>query len=217
MHLIFWSALVWASMTAGPVTAQAPANAKFRVDGQTLIYDTENIEDTFSREMEDDDVDALIGLLRANPAITTLQLNSGGGSVYAGDEMARVAIDFDLDTVVAGECISSCVNLFLAGNRRTMLLGSKIGFHRRYWSPESVESYYEKWRETERWETPFDFASWVYQDTQAEIYEDLTYLLDRGVKAEFAIRSKQVGYSEEWFPSRLALTAGGVLRERVAR
>jgi len=196
-----------------PLEAKGPLPAKFSVDGQVLIYDTETQILGDDAEMTVDDVDTLKDMLSKHPEVTELQLNSSGGSVFAGEEMAWIVIDFGLDTTVSGECISACIDLFLAGNRRRMTLGSKMGFHQRRWSPKSVKSYYENWSDEEGWETPFDFGSWIYADTQTETYQHLTYLIERGVDAGFAVETLRVDSGGEWYPSRLKLIAAGVLRE----
>ena len=201
------------SFVALPLAAKGPLPAKFTVDGQVLIYDTEMQILGEDAEMTVDDVDDLKDMLSKHPEVTELQLNSSGGSVFAGEEMAWIVIDFGLDTTVSGECISACIDLFLAGNRRRMTLGSKMGFHQRRWAPKSVKSYYENWSAEEGWETPFDFGSWIYADTQTEIYQHLKYLIERGVDAGFAVETLRVDSGAEWYPSRLKLIAAGVLRE----
>lgn len=188
----------------------------FRVDGETLVYDTTRGDEVGGTDdIEVAHIERLLALLRQNPEIRVLDLNSTGGSLYAGREMARIVLDFDLDTLVSGECFSSCVRIFLAGAGRRMLLGAKIGFHQTTWSPGSVEEYYNANRDSDGWGTPFDFASWVYEDTQTEVHDDLIYMIDRGVDAEFAVRTKGVRADDSWYPSRLELTRAGVLRERL--
>ncbi|MCP5076083.1 MAG: hypothetical protein GY947_22665 [Rhodobacteraceae bacterium] len=182
----------------------------FRVAGSTLYYDTETTGD--DNEISDDHVDVMRKLLQTNDTIDTLSLNSGGGSVWAADEMSRIAVDFELKTVVAGKCSSSCVMIFLGGDDRKMERGSKIGFHSRDWSPTAIENYYEKWKEDERWETPFEFASWVYTDTRAEVYDDLSFLLSRGIDPLFAIKML-TPRNEMWYPTRAELLAVGILRD----
>jgi hypothetical protein len=125
--------------------------------------------------------------------------------------MARIVQDYELDTLVDGECSSSCVTIFLAGQAREMSRGSKIGFHQRSWSADGTQSYYDRWREDEGWDTPFDFASWVYQDTQSETWKELTFMISRGVDPEFAIETKRMR-SGIWFPGRRKLEQAGVLR-----
>lgn len=193
--------------------AKEPLPEKFSVNGQVLTYDTENKVKGSDAEMTVDDIDALQEVLSKHPDVTELRLNSSGGSVFAGEEMAWIVIDFGLDTTVSGECVSACIDLFLAGERRRMMLGSKIGFHQRHWSPKSVKNYYDNWSDDEGWDTPFDFGSWIYEDTQSEMYQHLTYLVERGVDAGFAIETLRVEPGGEWYPSRLKLIAAGVLRE----
>lgn len=186
---------------------------KFWVQGTTLVFDTETKVNGDEAEMTVKDIKRLLAMLTKNPEITELELNSTGGSVFAGDEMARIVIDFELNTVVSGECSSSCVNVFLGGKQRRMYLGSKIGFHERSWSASAIKEYYQTNRDSNNWETPFDFASWSYKDTQAEIQKDLTFFVDRGVEPGFAIKAKEVRASGLWYPGRLELRHGGVLRD----
>ena len=193
--------------TATPTPARAE---KFRTDGAALIYDTESAADPAQQEIQPEDLDTLRRLLEDTPGLTKLVLNSGGGSVWVGNEMAHVVRDYELDTEVDGECSSSCVIVFLAGATRTMTRGSKIGFHQRSWAPDAVQSYYDRWREDEGWDTPFDFGSWLYQDTQTETWAELTYMISRGVDPAFAIETKRMR-ANTWFPARDALTAAGVL------
>ncbi|WP_293574451.1 hypothetical protein [Phaeobacter sp.] len=204
---------------AGPVAAD-DLPAKFKLDGNTLIYDTERPEDDEDQlaadgviwEISDSDIDVFEAILGQDPTINRLQLNSGGGSVYAGERIAQLVVDHTLDTWVVGECVSACVDIFLAGEQRQMTLGSKIGFHQRDWSPSAVQSYYRRWRKDEQWATPFEFGSWIYRDTQAEIFRHLDYMISRDVDPVFAIRTLETAPENVWFPSRMRLVAAGVLR-----
>lgn len=189
-----------------------PENGKFHVEGPVLIYDTEAAPDPDDREIQNGDLDDLLEILRGTEGIRSLRLNSTGGSVWAGSEMARVVIDFELDTVVEGECSSSCVSIFLGGTRRELARGGKLGFHQRSWSPGAMESYYDKYAGEEGWETPFDFASWVYEDTQSELFKEMSFMQSRGVALEFAIETKRLR-STTWFPSRRELVQAGVLTD----
>jgi hypothetical protein len=209
-----WLSLAgWFTLSAGLAMAEEPGSDKFAVQGDRLIYDTENAQSSDENEISDDDVDLLLSALQKTPGIKTLELNSQGGSVYGATEMARIVTDFGLDTIVSGECFSSCVTLFLAGESRKMMLGSKIGFHQTRWPPEAIKNYYDNLAEDEGWETPFDFAAWVYEDTQTEVFDDLTYMIARGVDPGFAIRTKGVRNDEKWYPTRLELVQAGVLRD----
>ncbi|MEX0285211.1 MAG: hypothetical protein AB3N23_11430 [Paracoccaceae bacterium] len=186
---------------------------KFEIVGDTLHYDTERPDGAPDAEIDDEDLDTLRTLLRDNRGITTLEINSAGGDVYAAYEIARVVTDFGLDTVVAKECSSACVTVFLAGDGRRMRLGASIGFHQTSWSAASIERYFERNRERRGWATPFEFTSWVYRDTQTEVHSVLEYMVDRGVDPLFAIETIGVENTDMWFPSRLRLMAAGVLRD----
>ncbi|UWQ45131.1 COG3904 family protein [Leisingera aquaemixtae] len=186
---------------------------KFSLQGQTLVYDTGTDVEGEQAEITDEDAEKLKEILAQTPQITELQLNSIGGSVFAGEEIAALVLDYGLDTLIDGECISACVDVFLAGNRRRMTLGSRIGFHQRNWPAQAVHEYYRSERKAQRWSTPFEFGSWIYEDTQREIYDHLSFMVARGVDPAFAIETLRTGPDGEWYPSRLRLIAAGVLRE----
>lgn len=188
-------------------------NPKLVVDGARLIYDTENIEDRDRADIETGDVEDMRAMLRAHPEVRTLVLNSGGGSVWAANTLKDVVIDHELDTHIDGDCDSSCVTVFLAGVNRTMSRGSRIGFHQYFWNTGSIERYYERNKDNEGWDTPFDFASWIYNDTQSEVYENLSYMISRGVDAKFAVQTLRLPDGDMWRPYRPVLTAAGVLTE----
>ena len=197
---------------AGAVLAE-PATGKLRVDGATLIYDTTEPGEGEETGIVSDDVDRMLELLRGGNAITRLQLNSGGGEVYPAGQISGIVIDFELDTNIHGDCDSSCVTIFLAGDKRTMSRGSRIGFHQIFWSAKNIESFYQLEREDEGWETPWEFAAWMYLDAQKEVYEHLTYMIDRGVDPGFAVKTMRDPNSGMWRPYRSELLAAGVLTE----
>lgn len=193
-------------------SADGPTASKFRVQGNTLIYDSDNVTGEAYPEIDGPDVDQLRSLLRRHDDIITLQLTSTGGLVWAATEMSQVVLDFGLNTIAEGECSSSCVTIFLAGETRTMTRGSRIGFHQNSWSDEGMQSYFKEWRADENWSTPFDFASWVYQDTQHETAAQLEFMIERGVEPLFAIETKKYR-PIMWFPSRDELETAGILRD----
>ena len=140
-------------------------------------------------------------------------MNSEGGLISPAVDMSSLIIDANLDTHVEYKCASACVTIFLAGRNRTLALGGKIGFHKSYWAAESIQDYYEKEQEDEEWEDPFEFASWLYEDTQAEIFKEFEYLLERGVAPSLAIETLKAGSDGMWYPRRTQLLEGGILTE----
>lgn len=203
--------MVVLALCAGPLAARE-TTPKLYVDGDTLVYDTTNASNGYS-EIESEDVEVLRGLLQANPEVTVIQLTSSGGSVWAAQVISDIVIDFGLDTRVDGDCDSSCVTIFLAGENRTMTRGSRLGFHQVQWSAENISDYYEREAEDFGWETPWDFAEWMYLDTQQEVYRTLNYMISRGVDPAFAIESIRKPDGNMWRPYRAVLRAAGVLTE----
>jgi hypothetical protein len=199
---------------SAPVLAQDDEKQqRFRIDGDRLFYDTTVPVDGKELDIRYSDVEGLRDLLRGNDGIKILEINSTGGGHYPSMDIAALVIDFDLDTHVENTCESSCVNVYLGGNTRTMARGARIGFHQLSWNERSVEDYYNKHRERREWDTPFKFAEWMYQDTQTETYNRLDYMVKRGVDAQFAIRTIRKPDTSMWFPYRSVLQGAGVVTE----
>ena len=183
----------------------------FTVNGNAVLYDTINSEVT--EEIDFGHAETLLEILKANENIEMLILNSEGGLIEAGYDIADIVIDAELNTHVEFICESACATVFLAGNKRCMELGAKIGFHSSYWAAEDIQEYFISEKDTKGWETPFEFASWLYEDTQAEVFSVFEYLLERGVNAQFAIRTLKASSDSMWYPRRAELEAAGVLTE----
>ena len=189
------------------------ANEKFKVDGDVLYYNTELAVEEKNREIMEEDVEVLLKTLKENPNIKTITLTSWGGIIFAAVEMADIIIDYELDTHVEQICFSACPLLFIAGETRTLERGSKIGFHRSSWDSNSMRSYYEdkETREIYGWENEFDFSSWVYDDSQEEIYAQFKYYLERGVSPSFVIETMRARSEDGWFPRRKELLKANVI------
>ncbi len=203
------------SALALPAAAQEEPDlsSRFRVMDDRLIYDTLAEIDGREIDIRNDDVEKMRAILRDNPDVRVLEINSSGGGHYPSMDLAALVIDFGLDTHVETTCESSCVPVFLGGTKRTMARGARIGFHQLSWNPEAVEDYFDKHRERRGWKTPFDFAEWLYEDTQTETYNRLAYMVGRGMDAQFAIQTIRKPDTTMWFPYRSVLLAVGVLTE----
>ena len=186
------------------------SNEKFKVKGDTLYYDSDQAKQEIDREITYLDVDEFKKILSKNK-IKTVVLNSQGGFIEAAFEAADLMIDFDVDTHISGICFSACYWLFLAGNKRTMERGSKLGFHQSFFLPEDIEADYNEFKESEGWANMYEYASVLYEETQNEIYKDFEYQLERGVKPEFIIQTIKVPSDKEFFPRRKVLLKAGVL------
>ncbi|WP_370400751.1 hypothetical protein [Sulfitobacter sp. JB4-11] len=198
----------------GAALANEPdLSQRFRVEGDRLIFDTKAPLEGKEQDINSGDVDAMRDVLRRHKGIKVLELESTGGGHYPSIELAELVIDFGLDTHVPNICESSCVTIFLGGTKRTLARGARIGFHQLTWNPSAIEEYYNDHREWREWETPFEFAEWMYEDTQTETFNRLTFMINRGVDANFAIQSLRRPDGSLWRPYRAVLLAAGVLTE----
>ena len=206
---------LWAafSLLCAALPVSGEQSERFVLEGDRLFYDTTVPIDGKEFEIRSLDVGAMRDHLRDNPGVRVLEVKSTGGGHYPSMDLAALVIDFDLDTHVSDFCESACVTVFLAGKNRTMTLGGRLGFHQLTWNAKSVSEYYTKNKQRHGWETPFDFAEWMYEDTQTETYNRLSYMISRGVNAEFAIQSLRRPDTSMWFPYRAVLLAAGVLTQ----
>ena len=134
---------------------------KFIISGDTIIYDTFKAKNELNQEINWEDVTEFEYLMRNNEGIKNLQLNSSGGLVEAAIYFSDIIIDYELNTHVDGECSSSCIFLFLGGEKRTLQRGSWIGFHKSSWSKEGLKEYYESYKDEKGWLDEFEFSEWL--------------------------------------------------------
>ena len=189
------------------------ANEKFFIEGDILTYDTETVSDDSIKEINWDDADFIKKILLKTSNIKTIQLNSLGGIIEAAVYMGDIIIDFELNTHVIGECASACTIIFLAGEKRTVQKGSWLGFHQGSWDKNSIKYHYESNKDSYGWKDAFDHSSWIYKDTQKQIFRDMEYLIERGVEPLFAIKTMKADNEEMWYPRRKELKAAGVIRQ----
>ena len=195
-----------------PLTATSQTS-KFELNGSTLIYDTSSASNEQEQEITWEDVDELDALLKSEQSIKEIELNSAGGDVEAAFYMADLIIDYELDTNVNGTCESACTLMLLAGERRTVERGSWVGFHQSYWDAPYIQGYFERNKDSKGWSNAFEFASWMYEDTQREVLRNLQYFVERGVDAGFAIKTMKATSDDMWYPRRKELEAAGVIVE----
>ena len=206
LYLVLFAAIIY------PLNA-ASQSSKFELVASTLIYDTFASPSEPEQEITWEDVDVLEGLLKSEPSIKQIELNSAGGDIEAAFYMADLIIDYELDTNVSGTCESACTLVLLAGEKRTVERGSWVGFHQSYWDAPYIEDYFERNKDSEGWSNAFDFASWLYGDTQQEVLRNLQYFGERGVDAGFAIKTMKATSDDMWYPRRKELEAAGVIVE----
>ena len=188
---------------------------KFKIDGNILHYNTNLASDEIEQEITFEDVDKFREILKKNPSLEIVHITSWGGMIDASVDIADLIIDYELDTHVKEICFSACPIIFLGGETRTLDRGSKIGFHRGYWTSEDMRDYYED-KETQEyygWKNPYDFSSWIYESTQEDIYKQFKYYLERGVESSFVIETMRARSDDGWYPRRKELLKANFLTE----
>jgi hypothetical protein len=191
-------------------TTSSAEDAKFKVEGDTLFYNTDK-PDLDKDYITYSDAESFRKFLGENSEILKVDLNSRGGSTEAGLEIARVVSDFQVETIVSAECSSACVAIFLAGNHRRLLAGGLLGFHRPEWAVDDLQKFYDKYKLEEGWADAFSFSNWLQEETfyvAGKIFENYA---EAGVSVSFAADTLSINNDQIWYPSRQELVSAGVL------
>ena len=146
------------------ITTHLMAEEKFTISGDVLTYSTDQNEDSDGIILSD--VEVLNDLLNANDQVQLLKLSSSGGEVEAAYEIVDIVIERQLDTHVIDFCESACTLILLAGMNRTAEQNAKIGFHQTALSPADAKLEYQELKSELGFKTPYDYASWLLEDTQ---------------------------------------------------
>ncbi|MFI4890951.1 MAG: hypothetical protein ACHQIL_10505, partial [Steroidobacterales bacterium] len=133
--------------------------------------------------------DGLAHVLTHDPSIDRLELDSPGGSVEEGLELAALVDKYTLSTFVGHKCSSACTLVFISGRERVLADGARLGFHR-------AQGY--AWDEIR------------YEDDGATD-RLITFVRSKGVAEDFARKAYAVPNSDIWYPSADELLAAGVI------
>ncbi|MBT4220079.1 MAG: hypothetical protein HOE26_08905 [Rhodospirillaceae bacterium] len=187
-------------------------NAAFSWSAYAAEIKATNKVVTIQGDIEIGDRDKLLSVLQKNPTVKTVILSSGGGNLGEATFIADLIIDYDLNTHVIKNCESACSDIQLAGAKRTMELGSRIGYHQPTWEVEELREAYEE--NPKEWNNNhFEFALWVDQVAMNTTFANLQYLLERDVNPLFAIKTLQAQSDDMWYPRRKELLKANVLTE----
>lgn len=69
-------------------------------------------------------------LVAKAPAVKTVELNSPGGRLKEGEDIAALVKQSSWNTRTTGACQSACTFIHMAGTKKQLMPGAKIGFHR---------------------------------------------------------------------------------------
>jgi len=132
----------------------------------------------------------LLTLIKQNKGITTVELESNGGLIYAARALAFSIEKNQLNTHVESECNSACTVAYMAGKKRTLGKNGKIGFHQ-----------YEL-------QKPHPLQ---VEQTDDEQETDRKFFERRGVAKTFLEQVYQSNHQDIWQPEKTELSAAGVI------
>ena len=152
-------------------------------DGQELVF-TGSIElgatKTFTQ------------LLKQNPALQTIILNSIGGNIYEARGISKKIREYGLGTRVVSLCTSACTTIFIGGITRELTSKARLGFHQY------------------RIDATYDVLN---ADTNAEQNRDRMLYTASGVKPWFLEKMFESRSDEMWFPQNHELLEAGVVTQ----
>ncbi len=126
--------------------------------------------------------------LDRNPSIRVVHVNLyKGGLVRVARRLREKLRERKLTTYVSGACVSACTEVFLGGERRSMRVGAKIGFHGPM-APGMLEPVRE-------------FL----------LYRERSHLTSLGIEKSFAAKALRVEPKDMWYPSAQELIEAGVI------
>ncbi|MFM8743652.1 MAG: GYF domain-containing protein, partial [Cytophagales bacterium] len=125
-------------------------------------------------------------MLDVYPTITTIHLGSIGGRMVEANLIAEEIIKRGLDTYIAANCESACVEIFVAGRNRLISETSQVGLHRPD-IPGAEPSEYE-----------------------AERKRMASYFVSRGVDPSVVDRAFATDFADMWYPTHAELFSSGI-------
>lgn len=196
----------------GPKTE---AQDRMTIEGNTLIFDTNAVwaATDDSPSIIDSDANLFGDLLMNNPAVDTVVISGSGGSLHAAYELARKLSQFDLTVIARNDCESGCSLMFMGGKIRKLEKGARLGFHRSATDAQSQRENYATLKESLGWADEFAYVRWAYEDGQIVAREYIEYLMQRGIKPEFALRVMAYSTQDMWYPTEKEMREAGVLTE----
>ena len=180
---------------------------KIKLEGKTLIYNTNSSELTQSKQITHKDYENVKAIL-SRAQVETLRITSLGGKVTASQDIANLVLKYNLNTEAEGECSSACIIIFVAGKKRTLLKNSKLGFH----SPSSeIKDYEEARYRVEKLDKSLDYENTIIYNSRIKILDEIEFMISRGVNFDFISKAFRIHPAKMWYPSRKELTISGFI------
>jgi hypothetical protein len=206
----FWAALL---VSFGLLANAANAADRMTVDGTSIVFNTDAVAqaDDDTPEIVYADVNLFGDLVMNNPEVDSVIVSGGGGSTSAAYDIANKISEFGLSTTARNNCSSACTIIFLAGSRRELERGARLGFHRSSTSAKEHKDFYWENKSEAGWVDEFAYAKHSYEDGQIFARTFIDYLVKRGVTLDFALRVLTYGQRDMWYPEFDTLLTAGVI------
>ncbi|MCI0499788.1 MAG: right-handed parallel beta-helix repeat-containing protein [Planctomycetales bacterium] len=128
-------------------------------------------------------------MIRIQPAVKTVIIDSMGGRVYEARKMASVILERKLDTCTVRGCYSAATLPFAAGKSRYLCNEARLGFHQ-YHQSENFDP---------------------YCDIQQEYSKDWGFYQLQGVSKAFQEKMFSADPNDFWIPGPSELEEGGMI------
>lgn len=146
-----------------------------------------------SGELEIGITKAVSNLLKKNPQISSIALNSIGGHIYEGRGLSRLFTRQTLNTYVYKQCSSACTTAFSGGIKRYLGSSGKLGFHQYKLDLQKHKK------------------SVGFHDANAEQERDLELFKSRNIEEYFLKKIFNESSNSMWFPDHSELLKAKVI------
>ncbi len=146
-----------------------------------------------SGEIEIGITKAVSNILKKNPQISSIALNSIGGHIYEGRGLSKLFTRQGLDTYVYKQCSSACTTAFSGGKKRYLGSTGKLGFHQ-----YKLDLHKHK-------------RSVGFHDAKAEQERDFELFKSRGIESNFLEKIFNESSDMMWFPNHDELVTARVI------
>ena len=166
---------------------------KQQIQNYTLTLRNNKTQLVISGEFDIGISKQVINVLKRNPQISSIALNSIGGHIYEGRGLSKLFTRQSLDTYVYKQCTSACTTAFSGGVKRYLGSSGKLGFHQ--YKQDLVA--HKK--------------SVGFHDATAEQNRDLELFKSRGIDHGFLDKIFNESSDSMWFPSHDELITAKVI------
>ncbi|MBS0288623.1 MAG: hypothetical protein JSS07_01130 [Proteobacteria bacterium] len=142
--------------------------------------------------------DSVEQIIKENPKINTIVLDSNGGLVVEGIKISKIIQEHHLNTASSEKCYSACTIAFISGKNRILTKKAQLAFHKSS-LPEEQESYIPE----------------LHRLLEKYYLEKKIYPLCRkqGINEDFIEKFKKTSAEQLWFPTTQEMLDMGLVHQ----